>query len=131
MDHEPAMDLGEVRHPVEVQTLEMGKAGAGRRGPRIPAHLLPADLREAAAESAIQHVVWRGSYLRFIAKYTCPGPNALAPFFEISFARLDCFDCDHYNLWARRHNDQWIVLAEDVTLAGAFPEMRTNPCFHF
>lgn len=76
-------------------------------------------------------VCWHGSYLRFIAKYACPGPNALTPFFEVPFARLGCFDSDRYNLWARRHNDQWMVLAEDLTLRDAFAEMRTNPWFRF
>ncbi len=77
-------------------------------------------------------VVWHGSYLRFTVKYACPGPRALAPSFEVPFARLGYFggrDC--YNLGARRHNDQWIVLAEDLTLQAAFAEMRANPWFGF
>lgn len=76
-------------------------------------------------------VLWHGAYLRFTAKYACPGPNALAPFFEVPFARLGYFNSNRYNLWARRHNDQWIVLADDLTLVDAFAEMRTNPWFHF
>jgi hypothetical protein len=75
---------------------------------------------------------WHGAYLRFIVRYACPGPTAISPFFEIPFARLGYFggrDC--YNLWARRHNDQWLVLAEDLTLPAAFEEMRTNPWFQF
>jgi hypothetical protein len=64
--------------------------------------------------------------------YACPGPNALSPFFERPFARLGYFGVrDCYNLWARRHNDQWLVLAEDLTLPAAFEEMRTNPWFQF
>jgi hypothetical protein len=75
---------------------------------------------------------WHGSYLRFIVRYACPGPNALSPFFERPFARLGYFGVrDCYNLWARRHNDQWLVLAEDLTLPAAFEEMRTNPWFQF
>lgn len=75
---------------------------------------------------------WRGSYLRFTAKYACPGSHALAPFFEHPFARLGYFGGrDRYNLWARRHNDQWIVIAEDLTLDGGFAEMRENPWFQF
>lgn len=74
---------------------------------------------------------WHGSYLRCVAKYACPEPDALTPFFEVPFARLGCFGRDRYNLWARRHNDQWIVLAEDLTLLQAFAEMRGNPWFQF
>ena len=35
-----------------------------------------------------------GSYLRFFAKYACPGSRALSPFFEHPFARLGCFGRD-------------------------------------
>lgn len=75
---------------------------------------------------------WHGAYLRFIAHYACPSPDAYAPSFDSPFARLGYFggrDC--YNLWARRHNNEWIVLAEDLTLPAAFEEMRTNPWFQF
>lgn len=74
---------------------------------------------------------WHGSYLLLTAKYACPGPNALSPSFETHFARLGYFNSGRFNLWARRHNDQWIVLASDLTLDAAFAEMRTNPWFHF
>lgn len=75
---------------------------------------------------------WRGSYLRFIAHYACPSPDAYSPSFDLPFARLGYFggrNC--YNLWARRHNDEWIVLAEDLTLPAAFEEMKSNPWFQF
>lgn len=70
-----------------------------------------------------------GSYLQFIAKFACPGPNALFPSFETAFARLGYFSRDSWNLWARRHNDQWMILDSRKTLAECFAEMRTNPWF--
>ncbi|MEI6780055.1 MAG: hypothetical protein WCQ21_03960 [Verrucomicrobiota bacterium] len=73
---------------------------------------------------------WHGAYLQFIAKYACPGPNVLSPFFEIAFARLGYFRHDSWNIWARRHNDQWLVMSSSLTLQGCFEEMRTNPWFH-
>ena len=72
---------------------------------------------------------WHGSYLQFIAKYACPGPDALSPSFEIAFARLGYFGRDHWNIWARRHNDQRIVLGSRLTLPECFEEMRTIPWF--
>lgn len=72
---------------------------------------------------------WHGAYLQFIAKYACPGPNALSPSFEIAFARLGYFGPDRWNIWARRHNDQWMVLGSQMTLRECFDEMRTNPWF--
>ena len=76
-------------------------------------------------------VRWRGAYLLFTAKYACPHPDALAPFFEHNFARLGWFNPERCNLWGRRHNDQWILIADDLTLAACFEEMRANPWFQF
>lgn len=73
---------------------------------------------------------WHGAYLQFIAKYACPGPNAISPFFETAFARLGYFRRDCWNIWARRCNDEWIVLGSNLTLEQCFEELRTNPWFH-
>src|ERR1700736_5398591 len=73
-----------------------------------------------------------GSYLRFYAKYACPSSHALSPFFEHPFARLGCFGRDRWNLWARRHNDQWICIERRFqTLRECFQSMRENSWFHF
>jgi hypothetical protein len=70
--------------------------------------------------------------LPFYAKYACPGSHALSPFFEHPFARLGCFGRDRWNLWARRHNDQWICIElRFQTLRECFQSMRENPWFHF
>jgi len=74
---------------------------------------------------------WHGPYLQFIAHYACPGPNAMSPFFEVAFARLGYFRDDAWSLWARRHNDQWMVLGHQMTMQECFAEMRANPWFQF
>jgi hypothetical protein len=74
---------------------------------------------------------WHGAYLQFIVKYACPGPNALSPFFDLAFARLGYFRPEAWSLWARRHNDQWIVIENELPLEQCFEEMRNNPWFHF
>ena len=73
---------------------------------------------------------WHGAYLQFIAKYASRGPNALSPFFESAFARLGYFSPNSWNIWARRHNDQWMLLRSGMTLPECFEEMLTNPWFH-
>src|SRR5208283_5002702 len=71
-------------------------------------------------------------YLRFFAKYACPGSHAVSPFFEHPFARLGCFGRDRWNLWTRRHNDEWICIERRLqTLRECFQSMRENPWFHF
>ena len=62
------------------------------------------------------HTKWHGAYLQFIAKYACPGPNALSPYFETAFARLGFFRLEAWSIWARRHNDEWMVLGHQMTL---------------
>ena len=74
---------------------------------------------------------WRGPYLQFIARYACPGPNAISPFFNVAFARLGCFRDDAWSLWARRHNDQWMAIGHQMTLEECLAEMRANPWFQF
>jgi hypothetical protein len=69
--------------------------------------------------------------LQFIARYACPGPNAISPFFETAFARLGYFRNGAWSLWARRHNDQWMVLGHQMTMEECFEQMRSNPWFQF
>jgi hypothetical protein len=74
-------------------------------------------------------VKWRGPYLYFIAKYACPSPRAISPEFEVSFARLGYFGQDRFNLWARRHNDQWLIIDDNLSLEACFKCMEKNPWF--
>src|ERR1700688_3010011 len=53
-------------------------------------------IKPAPKDYEINHVVdfraaFSGSYLRFYAKYACPGSHALSPFFEHPFARARLF----------------------------------------
>ena len=75
------------------------------------------------------NVKWRGPYLVFTATYSCPGPNAIVPSFDHSFARLGCFARDRFNIWARRHNDEWLVLDDGLTLKQCFARMGEDSWF--
>ncbi len=95
----------------------------------------PTFIRPPPPDERFNYVVdfstkWHGAYLQFIARYACPGPNAISPFFEIAFARLGYFRPDRWSLWARRHNDQWIDMGHQMTTEECFKEMRENPWFH-
>ena len=95
----------------------------------------PTFLKPPPTDARFNYVVdfstkWHGAYVQFISKYACPGPYAISPFFEIAFARLGYFRRDAWSLWARRHNDQWMVLGHQLTLKECFDEMRQNPWFH-
>src|SRR5262245_61816011 len=64
----------------------------------------PTFIKPPPADARWNYVVdvstkWHGPYLQFIAKYACPGPNAISPFFEDAFARLGYFRPDVWSLW--------------------------------
>lgn len=96
----------------------------------------PQFVQPVPEDHRFNHVVdfsarWHGAYLIFNAKYACPGPHAITPFFDHNFARIGWFRPERCNLWARRHNDQWIVIADDLTFDACLAEMRANPWFQF
>ena len=59
---------------------------------------------------------WWRNYFYFCAKYACPGPNAIAPFFETKFARLEYVSEGRFNLSYMRHTEQWWEIESGLTL---------------
>ncbi|MEK7705981.1 MAG: hypothetical protein AAB426_13545 [Myxococcota bacterium] len=72
---------------------------------------------------------WRGPYIIIGAKYVSPDPRATAAGFDAPLARLGYFASGHFSLWARRHTEEWIVIADDLTLDHCLEQLRTNPWF--
>jgi hypothetical protein len=77
---------------------------------------------------------WHSNYFYFCAKYVCPGPNALSPFFDIGFARLEysggvgrqsCF-----NLSYMRHTGKWWQIRHGLSLEQCLSEVREGGLFH-
>jgi hypothetical protein len=73
---------------------------------------------------------WHKNCLLFRAKYACPGPNALSPFFEDSFTRLAYMANGRFNLAYMRHTGKWQEVFTDLSLEEAFSEIRNQPFFH-
>ncbi len=73
---------------------------------------------------------WRGSYFYFCSQYACPGPNAISPFFDDKFARLEYIGGDHFSLSAMRHNGQWMVIFPDLSLEECLAALCDDPWFH-
>ena len=65
-----------------------------------------------------------------MARYACPGPNALSPFFDTGFARLEYLNNDLFSVAYMRHTGEWWQVRTDMTLAGALEAIRTEPIFH-
>ena len=73
---------------------------------------------------------WYRHYFYFCAQYACPGPNALSPFFEAKFARLECIDGrSRFNLAYMRYTGQWIEVYPDLSLAQGLSAIKDDPLF--
>ena len=73
---------------------------------------------------------WHKNCLHFRAKYACPGPNALSPFFEESFTRLAYMANGRFNLAYMRHTGKWWELFTDLSMEEAFGAIRDQALFH-
>jgi hypothetical protein len=73
---------------------------------------------------------WNKNCLYFRAKYACPGPNALSPFFEDSFTRLAYMANGRFNLAYMRHTGKWWEVFSDLSMEEAFAEIQNQPFFH-
>ena len=58
-----------------------------------------------------------------------PGPNAISPFFEARFARLEYLADDNYNLSYMRHTGQWWEIYRDLSLEECLSAVRDEPHF--
>jgi hypothetical protein len=72
---------------------------------------------------------WFRSYFYLYAKYACPGPTALSPFFEARFARLDYVGDRRFNLAFMRHTGQWVELEQDLTIDQCFQSLREESLY--
>jgi hypothetical protein len=73
---------------------------------------------------------WHGRYFYFVATYACPGPNALAPTFEVNFARMEYTATGRYNLAYMRHTEKWQELFVDLTLDECLKSIKDDQWFH-
>jgi hypothetical protein len=77
---------------------------------------------------------WYRNYFYFCAKYACPGPNALSPFFDTGFARLEYAggvgQQGRFNLSYMRHTGRWWEIRHGLSLEQCLAEIREGGLFH-
>ena len=100
----------------------------------IEKHLKPLHVKPPPENTQWNYIVdmftkWRGSYFYFMAKYACPGPNAMAPFFEVGFARLEYLSSGNFNMAYMRHTGQWWQIRDDVPMAEALRAVCSESIF--
>lgn len=59
---------------------------------------------------------WHQSFFYFYVKYHCPGPNAISPYFDIGFARLEFIGDHKFNMSYMRHTEKWHEIYYEQTL---------------
>ena len=72
---------------------------------------------------------WYRNYFYFCAKYHNPGPNAISPFFETKFARMEYVAEDQFNLSYMRHTGQWWELFSGLSLNECIETIEDMPHF--
>lgn len=60
---------------------------------------------------------WHHSFFYFGSTWASPGPNKIAPTFELGFARLEYVGDRRFNLAYFRHTDEWWTTDTGLTLA--------------
>jgi len=73
---------------------------------------------------------WHKNCLYFRARFACPGPNALSPFFEDSFTRLAYMANGRFNLAYMRHTGKWWEVFSDLSMEEAFDAVQNQALFH-
>jgi len=101
----------------------------------IERELKPVHVKPPPKNTQLNYIVdiftrWRGRYFYFMAKYACPSPNAISPFFEVGFARLEYLNSGKFNMAYMRHTGQWWEIREDVPMAEALVAVCTDSIFH-
>lgn len=72
---------------------------------------------------------WHGRFFYFVSKYACPGPNAISPFFEAPFTRLEYQRNGRFSLAYMRHTGQWWQVYAELTLDEALKAIREQRLF--
>jgi hypothetical protein len=101
----------------------------------ISEKLKPAHVRTPPQEPRFNHIVdistkWYRNYFYFSAKYACPGPDALFPFFDAKFARMEYAGGNRFHLSYMLHTDRWFELYRDVPLNECLERIGQEPYFH-
>jgi hypothetical protein len=100
----------------------------------IESFLKPKYIRAPRKNSPFNYKVdiytkWYRNYFYFCSKYATSGPNALSPFFETRFARLEYNRNELFNLSFMRHNGQWIEIYQNFTLDKCLATIKDDQHF--
>ncbi|MDD5698934.1 MAG: hypothetical protein PHH77_10000 [Victivallaceae bacterium] len=96
--------------------------------------LKPKHIKPPSDNNTFNYIVdiyskWHQNYFYFIAKYSCPGPNAVSPFFESKFARMRYIGNERFNLSYMRHTEQWFEIYSNLSVDECLKAITEDPHF--
>ena len=111
------------------------KTEASQRGQKLIDDWKPLYVKAPPKDHRWNYIVdlftrWRGNYFYFVAKYACPGPTAISPFFEAPFTRLEYVGENRFNLSFMRHTGKWVEVEQELTIAKALESIRNDGFYH-
>src|SRR5271157_5693177 len=91
------------------------KADVDARAMKLVERLKPKYVQPPLKEPRFNYIVdvwtkWIGGTLYFGTTYACPGPDAIAPSFEVKFARMEHLGGGRFALSYMRHTEKWFKL---------------------
>ena len=97
-------------------------------------HLKPGFVQPPPKDLRYNYIVnlytkWRGRYFYFMSKWASPGPNRIAPFFEVGFARLEYAGMGRFHLAYFRHTGKWSQISSGLTLDNALELIKKEGIF--
>ena len=100
----------------------------------IESFLKPNHVKPPSEDERFNYIIdiyskWYQNYFYFCAKYACPGPNAISPFFEAKFARLEYAGNERFNLSYMRHTGKWWEIYTELSLDESLATIRDEPHF--
>lgn len=100
----------------------------------IEATLKPQYLKPPPTDSDFNYIAdiytkWYRHYFYFCAKYCSPGPHAIAPYFEMKFARLEYTGNNNFSLSFMRYTEEWIELHTNLSITQCLNAIRDDPAF--
>ncbi len=72
---------------------------------------------------------WYRNYFHFSSKYRSDSPNAISPFLETKFARLEYAGNDRFNLSYMRHTGQWLEIYSGLSVDECLDAIKDDPHF--
>lgn len=121
--------------PPKVVVADALKAEVERKaGELIETVLKPKHVKKPPRNAEFNYLIdlstkWHGAYFYFVSTYACPGPNAISPNFEATFARLEHVGGGRFTLAFMRHTGKWVELLTGQTLDECLQSIQDDPWF--